>query len=549
MSKRGLTRRDFVKSVAAVPALTLAASMLQACAPSQPAPAAQPAAPAAPSTAAPAAPSAASKGGATSLRVVIPGTVPTLDYHWTTTTPTMTVGWHMFETLLAPDKDRIPRPQLANKVTPSSDGLTYDFELRKGIKFHNGKEMTSADVIASLNRWGKVAGIGKTLYAAMDGIDAAGDYGLKIRLKRPYASLPATLAHWGQAAAIMPKEVIEAAGTDQVKEFIGTGPYKFVEWKQDQHIKLTRYDGYQPRSEPASFISGKREALIQDLYFVGGLDNAARVSGMEAGDYGFVMLVSPDNYARLQKNPALKFSVVKPYQMRFVFLNTSIPPFDNVKMRQAMQTALNGEQVMQAYGPPEFSRLSPSLMTFGGVWENDGGKEFYNQKNPAKAKQLAQEAGYKGEPLVYMTDQTNSAVYRACVAVTEQLKTAGFNIDLQNMDWATLVTRRGKPEGWNMLTTGFDTPPEPSLLPWMNCTAQWAGRWCNNEVDGLMGEIQKTTDIEARAKLWAKAQELTWKDAYANKLCDEFALHVYTTKLKGYVDSFDCYLWNTSLEA
>jgi peptide/nickel transport system substrate-binding protein len=316
MSKRALSRRDFIKSVAAVPGITLAASFLQACAPVAPTQttAAQPAATAAPAIAAAAATSApvaaAAAKSASSLRVVIPGTVPTLDYHWTTTTPTMTVGWHMFETLLAPDKNRVPQPQLADKVTPSSDGLTYDFELRKGIKFHNGKVMTSADVIASLNRWGKVAGIGKTMFAAVDGIDATGDYGLKIRMKRPYASLLSALAHWGQAAVIMPKEVIEAAGADQVKEFIGTGPYKFVEWKQDQYIKLTRYDGYQPRSEPASFIAGKREALIQDLYFVGGLDNAARVSGIEAGDYGFVMLVSPDNYARLQKNTALRFSVV-----------------------------------------------------------------------------------------------------------------------------------------------------------------------------------------------------------------------------------------------
>jgi peptide/nickel transport system substrate-binding protein len=162
---------------------------------------------------------------------------------------------------------------------------------------------------------------------------------------------------------------------------------------------------------------------------------------------------------------------------------------------------------------------------------------------------MAQEAGYNGEPLAYMTDQTNSSVYRACVTVTQQLQTAGFNVDLQNMDWATLVTKRGQTTGWNMFTTGFDTPPDPSLIPWISCAAQWAGRWCNNPVDALMADFQKTTDVEARAKIWAQAQALTWQDAFANKLIDEFTLHVYTSKLKGYVDSFDCYLWNCSLQS
>ena len=186
MSKRELTRRDFIKLMTAVPSLTLAASLLEACAtpptvqPTAPQPAqptAQPATVAAspvPTTAA-AVPTAVAKPAATSLRVVLSGSVPTLDYHWTTTTVTMTMGWHMFETLLAPDKDRIPRPQLADKVTTSADGLTYDFELRKGIKFHNGKGMTSSDVIASLIRWGKIGGTGKNVFSAVDEIDAVGD--------------------------------------------------------------------------------------------------------------------------------------------------------------------------------------------------------------------------------------------------------------------------------------------------------------------------------------------------------------------------------------
>ena len=111
------------------------------------------------------------------------------------------------------------------------------------------------------------------------------------------------------------------------------------------------------------------------------------------------------------------------------------------------------------------------------------------------------------------------------------------------------MTRRAKTEGWNLFTTGFDTPIDPSLIPWLSCAAQWAGRWCNTQVDALMADFQKTMDIDARARIWQQVQALVWQDAYANKLCDEFTFHAFTSKLKGYVDSFDCYLWNCRLES
>jgi peptide/nickel transport system substrate-binding protein len=560
-----VTRRDFLRSALALSGLALAVPLSQACGaqgsqpPAPKAEATQPAPPKASATqAAPAQPAAptsapataaAGKPGSAELRVATNAEPPTLDYHWTTASITQTMSWHIWEMLMTLDKDYKPQPGLADKMEPSPDGLTYQVELRKGVKFHNGKEMTSADVIASLNRWGQLSSVGRTVFAAVNDMAPAGDYALKINLKRPYASLPAALANWSQAAAIMPKEIVETAGTDnKVTEFIGTGPYRFVEWQPDRFVKLTRYDGYQSRPEPPNGLAGKREAIIKDLQFIPATDDAARVAGLKAGDYQFAMFVAADYHAELQGNSAIGLSITKPFQWFSLVFNTELPPFNDVKLRQAVQAAVNAEQVMQAAGgPPEFWRLDPAVMPFG-VWYTDVGKELYSQNNPAKAKQLAEAAGYKGESLVYMTTRAYDFIFKTALTVTQQLKDAGFNIDMQVMDWATLVSNRSKTEGWNMFTTGIGMPPDPSLQPFMSCAARWPGFWCNKEVDTLFQEFQRTSDPAARQKTWEQIHKTFYEDVPIIKFGDYFVLQAFSSKLKGFVNFVDVFLWNTSLE-
>ncbi|MHB1006396.1 MAG: ABC transporter substrate-binding protein [Chloroflexota bacterium] len=545
---RIVTRRKFLGTLVATSGAALVFPLLQGCATNSAQPAA-PAGTAAPATGGSATPAAAGKPSATQARIATNAEPPTLDPHWTTASIVYTVGWHMFETLMAPDKEYRPQPQLANKMEATADGLTWNIELRKGVKFHNGKEMTSADVIASLSRWGKLASPGRTAFAAVDGLDAVGDYGVKLRMKRPFGSFPAALSNWSQEAAIMPKEIAEKAGSDnKVTEFVGTGPYKFVEWQPDRQIKLTRYDGYQARSEAPSALSGKREAIIKDLLFLPATDDAARVTGLKAGDYDLAMFVPPDNYADLKNNTSINMSITKPFQWYSLVMNTELAPLNNVKMRQAIQACLDAEQVMRAAGgPQDFWRLDNALMPFG-IWWSDAGKENYSQKNVAKAKQLAAEAGYKGEPLVYMTSRAYDFIYKTAVTASQQLKDAGFNIDLQVIDWATLTSRRAKPEGWNLFTTGIGMPPDPSLHQFMSCAARWPGFWCNKDVDALMGDFQKSTDFEARKKIWDKVQTLFWQDAGIIKFGDGFVLQAYTKKLKGFANFVDVFLWNCTLE-
>ena len=234
------------------------------------------------------------------LRVGMIGEPPTLDAHTTTAVITREITINIFEGLFALDARFQPVPLLAEGYEVLDGAKRYAIRLRKDVKFHNGKILTSADVVASLKRWGAMASPGKAVWKNVEAIEAKGPSAIEIRLKEPSGSLLTVLAQVDSAAVIYPKEVIDATGEGQLKEIIGTGPFKFVEHKPDRHIKLVRFDGYAPRAEPASGLAGQRVAYLDELDFLPVPDYATRQAGMVTGEYGYIQQVKPDQYERIK---------------------------------------------------------------------------------------------------------------------------------------------------------------------------------------------------------------------------------------------------------
>jgi peptide/nickel transport system substrate-binding protein len=195
-------------------------------------------------------------GGA--LKIAWVGEPPTLDIHKSTTTSTRRLAWHMFERLFTFDAQYNLIPELAEGYEVSPDGKTYTVRIRKGVLFHNGQELTTADVIASLSRWMDNDPIPKNyLIPDLEELKATGPQSFEIRLKQHNGATIDFLASLAQGPVIYPKEVIEEAGKDQIKRFIGTGPYQFVEYFPDRHIRLKRFETYSARLEPATGYGGK----------------------------------------------------------------------------------------------------------------------------------------------------------------------------------------------------------------------------------------------------------------------------------------------------
>jgi peptide/nickel transport system substrate-binding protein len=487
------------------------------------------------------------KGG--TLNVGIIGEPPTLDLHWTTATIVGFITWNIYEPLFSWDSNYKLIPMLAESHEVSSDQLTHTIKLRKNVPFHNGDEMKSADVVASLKRWATKQGLGKALFAATASVKEVDDYTIEFVMKNPYGTFESSLGYYYQGPAIYPKSVVDAAGDGQIKDFIGTGPYKFVERQPDRYIKLARFDDYAALPGEASGYGGHKYAYVDEIVFTPVGDEAARIAGLQSGDYQFLESISADQYDTLKNDSVAAARVLPPAGWDTFVLNWKSPLMGNQKLRQAFQAALGHEQIMLAGWGDGFYRIDPSVMQKETVWYSTSGSDLYNRNDPATAKQLLQDAGYDGTAVRFMTTKQYLQQYNEAVVGKQQLEAAGFKIDLQVFDWATLIDRRSKPDMWDVFTTGISFRPDPTQLAIMQLCS-WPGWWCSDSSNALLDKIRSESDFDARFKLWEQLQQNFYTEVPMIKLGDTKSVIAQAKKLQGVSEQQQLgpQLWNVWLE-
>jgi len=485
------------------------------------------------------------RGGILTFALMSEG--PTLDPHATTAWVVAYTMHHVFETLFTLNSKMEPVPMLAESYTATPDRKTHTIKLRKGVPFHHGRDMNSDDVVASLTRWGRMAVRGRTLFANVDSLTAPDAHTVVFKLKDPYSLLPADLAWWTPPAAIYPKEIVDETGTGPLRKFIGTGPFRFVDHVPDRHLRFERFDRYASRTETPDGMSGRRTAYLDGIAFALVPDTAVRVAGVQRNEYQFAETVSADDYDRLRREPSVvPFRAPVP-GFPLLVLNKRSGPTTNVKVRQAMLAALDFEPIMRAaYGHPLFYRIDSSLMPKEHYMWSDAGKELYNQKNPELARRLLAESGYKGEPIRFLVTAEAPMSVSAVTAAKPMLERAGFNVDLQFMDWATLLSRRARTEGWEVAISTFAAVPDPTFLLFVSPT--FPGWYESRDMQAIMTLMRRHSDPKVRMDLWRRAQALLYQEVPVVKLGDAFLMHAHRPELKGYVGMPTHYFWNTWLE-
>ncbi len=334
-------------------------------------------------------PAAGVRGG--TLRVATIGEPPNLDEHQSTAQIVADLGYCAYEGLFTYDAEFQPIPELVQTHTVSEDGLTHTMALRQGVMFHNGEELKAADAIASLERWGRISGVGKRLMEKTSELAQVDDYTLEFRLSEPYGTILIALAHNTQACTIHPKSVLDAAGDDPITDptlYIGTGPYRVVEWRRDAAMVFERFDDYQSSSDdgPRGY-GGTKYAYADAIEFFPVPDEAARVAGLQAGDYDIGLDIGNDQYTVLQDFPGVVAEILTPNNWDVFFLNWQAPMMENLAMRQAVQAALDHRPMLQSgRGGDEFIQLDPSLMMPQTPWHSTAGEEHYNVNNPDLAR-------------------------------------------------------------------------------------------------------------------------------------------------------------------
>jgi len=479
------------------------------------------------------------RGG--TLKVAEIGEPLTLDAPATTATLTAVITLPIFEGLFAFDAGWRPQPDLATGYTVSKDALTYTINLRSNVPFHNGQILTADDVVASLNRWGRVSPYGSVPYRAVDSVTAAGSSTVVIKLKTPFAPLINFLA-LGASPAIMPKEIVDGVGGGSLKQYIGTGPYKFVEWAPDRYVHLTRFDQYAARSEPGNLYAGQKAALADDIYYYPVSQVATRIAGVQSGDYDIADAINQDAYAQLQADPRVTVGLLPGYYLTF-FMNKKQGVMANEKLRQAVEVALDMDPIMRAtFGDPRLYNVDASLYPKGTPWYTTAGANWYNVHNTDQAKALAKEAGYSGQSIRWLTTQDYDYMFKSTVVAVSQLQLAGFQVDMQVTDWATLLDHRSRPADWDMFVTSGSFVPDPALLTVFSST--YPGWWDTPEKNALFAQFNAEPDQGKRVQMWAKLQAMMYQEVAMIRPGNFNNLMLSRKGLLGFRPSYVIIPWN-----
>jgi peptide/nickel transport system substrate-binding protein len=455
-----------------------------------------------------------------------------------------TIMQHVFEPLYTFDANWAIQPMLAADMpTVSSDGKSYTIALRKGIKLHNGRDLDADDVVASLKRWIELTARGKALGQSISEITATDPATVEITLKKVEPALLAHLALPSGFAAIMAKETI----ANPLVEFIGTGPYKLKERRPDQFVVLVKHDIYSARSEPASGYAGKREAKITELRFIPVPNPSTRVEGVLAGQYQFADQLPVESFKRISAAAAVKAVLTMPYGFPYFPTNTRQGPMATLKVRQALQMALDLEDILTAgFGEPRFYALSPEHFPKGSPFYSEAGKENYNKADAAGAKKLLAEAKYDGTPIRILNSKQYDFHHRMALVMAEQLKAAGFAVALDVVDWATLIQRRGDPALWDVYVTHSAFLPEPMLSP-PQLGSGAPGWWSTPAKDAALTAFNSEPDANKRGALWGKVQEVVYDEVPYIRAGNFAALAGTSAKLSGYVAMPWPAFWNVDL--
>lgn len=484
------------------------------------------------------------------LRIGMPDDPPTLDQQVSTSDIGTTIALNIFETLYTFNAKSEPVPLLAKSDKVSSDGKTIEIELRKGVKFHNGDEMKAADVVASLKRWGEHGSRGPLLFKNVTSVEADGDYTVVLKFSAPYGPWKSLLSFLNGGPAIQPASIMNKASKEPVAptDYIGTGPYKFKEWRQGRNIELVRFDDYAQPPGAADGYAGKRDSFFDNMLFIPTPDVNTRISGVRAGDFDYAIDISGDLFGELDASPDVDIVLEGAPIFGLVFMNSNSPLLgSNFKLRRAIQTAIDKSAAMQiAIGPERLWRANGSIYPKGTLWYSSNGIEQFSEGNAEKAMKMAEEAGYQDELIRFVVSTRFGWHYDTAVVYARQLLDAGFKVEMQIVDWPTLSSKRQDPDAWDMFFTHHGSVPDPVLLSQLN--ENYPGWWQTPEIKELTSKLVGTTDVAARKKTWDSIQGLMYEQVPAMKTGDFYSFHIASPKLKGLPDKTLIWpaFWNVS---
>lgn len=424
---------------------------------------------------------------------------------------------NIFETLLNfGEQDTTINPGLAKEWEVSEDGLTYTFHLQEGVKFHDGTDFNAEAVVKNVERW--KAGAEEQYYYfhsmfKVEGedviakVEAADDHTVVFTLSRPQAPFLKNIA-MSPFAIASPTE-FEKAGDAFGDNPVGTGPFKFVEWKRNDSITVEKNEDYWQEGLPK----------LDTIIFRAIPDNSARLNALMTGEIDLADGINPSDAAAIEGNADLQLIERPSMNVGYLGLTNTRAPFDNKLVRQAVNYAIDKQAIVDAFflGRAEVA-VNPMPSSISGYNEEVAGYEY----NPEKAKELLTEAGYDGSeielwampvPRPYMPDGQKVAE-----AIQKNLADVGIPSEIVTFEWATYLekAKNGEADAFLLGWTGDNGDADNFLYTLLDKDTIGSNNYSfysSDEVHDLLIAAQSEIDEEKRNELYKQAQAIISEDA------------------------------------
>jgi peptide/nickel transport system substrate-binding protein len=485
-------------------------------------------------------PAIARGADARTLRVIPEADLAILDPVWTTATVTRDHAFMVFDTLYGFDADYNVQPQMVEGHT-IEDNKIWTLKLRPGLTFHNNEPVRARDALASIRRWAARDSFGQTLLASTDALEAPDDRTIVFRLKKPFPVARALT----NSALIMPESLASTDASKQISEMIGSGPFRFLPGERVAGAKVAyaKFDGYVPRPGTPSFTAGPKIAYVERVEWTVIPDQSTAAAAMLRGEMDW-WGAPPDYLDTLRKARNIRLERIDSLGgIRILRFNHLHPPFDNPAIRRAILPIIQQSDYLTAVAGDDRTLWRDGVGVFapGTPMANDAGIEILmGKRDPARAKRELAAAGYNGEKIVFMNPADQAEVSSNTLVAADALQKIGLNIDMQTMDWGTLMQRRAKMDppqqgGWNLVCTGLTgsgcMDPSGHIALRGNGLKAWAGWPTMPKIEALRDAWFDTPDLAAQQAICVDIQKQFWQDVPYIPLGQRFGPYAFNTRV------------------
>ena len=423
-----------------------------------------------------------------------------------------------------------PVPELCESYEMSEDARTFTFNLRHGVLFHDGSEMTADDVVASMNRWIENYSNVQTLVGS-GRFEKVDDYTVSITADSPALTLPDMIAGATFCAIITTAEACADLTEDgYLKDYIGTGPYQFTEFVQDQYIRLDRFADYVPYGEEGYVdgMAGHKEASIQTLYYSYVKESTTRIAGLQTGQYDLIYSLSSDNFDVIANTAGMETQNEEAGAL-ILIMNKVEGLCTDVNFRKAVNMALSMDDIMTVGYGSFYSLGSCYMDESNGFWLTDAGSECYNQGNQELGKEyLAQSSYQPGDVFTILTTNENNRDKLALV-IASQLEAIGITCEVEAYDYPTMNSYSYDPTLYDMYVMSYSSVPLPTLKAYLG---DGDGFWTTDETYlDYLAQFNQATTKEAAYEIWETIQAYCWEEYLPVINCGHYQ---------------ECYAWNGS---